>query len=87
MSEQKRAAVFTDDQVESLNAYQDARVFHPFTCCGLPMRATTDGFTCSDCLRVQDWAHGFMADWSWKRADTQARIRRAIPAQEAPDGK
>lgn len=74
-------APFTDDQVNSLNAYQVAGVMHPFTCgnrsershvwrdgdgdLGLLM-ATPAGWTCPQCDYTQDWAHGFMADWSWR---------------------
>jgi hypothetical protein len=57
---------FTEDQVESLNAYQIAGKFHPFTCgCGSNLIATEKGWICNDCDNTQDWAHEFMADWSW----------------------
>ena len=64
--------IFTEDQVESINAYQRCGVWHPFTCgnhCGATLIATTEGFICptEGCGYTQDWAHGFMADWSWKQ--------------------
>lgn len=65
-------APFTPDQVESLNAYQVAGVFHEFTCGGdhdesAMLLATTDGWVCSTlCGYTQSWAHEWMADWSWK---------------------
>ena len=71
--------IFTPDEVKSLNEYQQARVMHPFTCAsgnrcdekhldgeGI-LVATEDGWICSYCDYKQDWAHGFMKDWSWKR--------------------
>jgi hypothetical protein len=64
-------APWSDDEVESLNAYQAAGVMHPFTCgndsAHLPLRATADGWSCSCCEYEQTWAHGFMTDWRWRR--------------------
>lgn len=66
-------APFTAEQVDALNAYQNAGRMHPFTC---PNRgdglhrvtadlgalvATVDGWVCPDCDYTQGWAHGFMA--------------------------
>ena len=64
-------APFTDDQVESLNAYQKAGVMHPFTHGDGPDKvdliATRDGWIAAPGgPGVQTWAHAFMADWSWK---------------------
>jgi hypothetical protein len=60
---------FTNDQVASLNAYQAAGSAHPFTCgtdgCREVLRAERDGWCCPRCGYSQDWAHVFMADWSW----------------------
>lgn len=73
----KVEAPFTPDQVASLNAYQVAGIMHPFTCGGGQARghngirliAAEDGWHCASdtCDYRQDWAHAFMADWSWKR--------------------
>lgn len=65
--------VFTDDQVKSLNEYQAAGIMHPFTCgngCrNSVLQATNEGWICpGGCGYTQDWAHGFMANWEWKRA-------------------
>ena len=54
--------IFTDDQIKSINAYQAARVYHPFTCgtngCKVRvLRATPHGFVCDGCGYTQDWAH------------------------------
>ena len=69
VSEQVRSP-FTDDQVASLNAYQAARVFHPFTCgtdkCRGILRADRDGWHCPNCDYRQGWAWSWMADWSWR---------------------
>lgn len=69
MIEQVRAP-FTDDQVESLNNFQAARLMHPFTCgvCREPLFATVAGWVCPtfQCPYTQAWAHGFMANWTWK---------------------
>jgi hypothetical protein len=69
--------VFTPEEVASLNAYQNERVFHPFTCAsgnrtdsnhldgeGV-LLATEDGWTCPFCPYTQNWAHNWMKDWSW----------------------
>jgi hypothetical protein len=65
-------APFTDDQVASLNAYQGAGAFHPFTCgtesCRGALLATRDGWRCPRCDYRQPWAWEWMADWSWRRA-------------------
>lgn len=65
------AAPWTDDQVANLNRYQQAGVFHPYTCGrrdehrdnpGL-LVAERDGWHCpaDDCNYRQTWAHPFMA--------------------------
>jgi hypothetical protein len=71
-------APWTTEQVASLNAYQAAGVFHPFTC-GIsacraedhlkrqPLIAFTDGWHCLRCEYTQDWAHVWMADGSWRQ--------------------
>ena len=70
--------VFTPEEVESLNAYQQARMYHPFTCGGDRtddkhldgeglLVATEEGWVCSYCEYRQDWAHGFMKDGSWNQ--------------------
>jgi hypothetical protein len=56
--------------VDSLNAYQNCGMWHPFTCsngCGLSLLAKCDGWECpGGCGYGQGWAHQFMMDWSWK---------------------
>jgi hypothetical protein len=69
-------APFTADQVASLNGYQRSGLFHEFTCPlphpGRALEATPDGWRCpgrdggGPCDYTQDWAHGWMADWSWQ---------------------
>lgn len=65
-------------QVESLNAYQAAAGFHPFTCGNQDCRARArpkqatliacpDGWYCPRCRYAQDWAHMWMADGSWRQ--------------------
>lgn len=69
-------AVFTADQVKSLNAFQSAEVMHPFTCfgtfrderCGEMLIATEAGWVCRRCDYTQDWAHDFMTDWQWAKS-------------------
>jgi hypothetical protein len=72
-------APWTDDQVSSLNAFQDAGVFHPFTCGGCSNRdglvAQNDGWHCPDCDYSQTWAHYWTADWSW----VSLMVGRACP--------
>jgi predicted RNA-binding Zn-ribbon protein involved in translation (DUF1610 family) len=62
-------APFNEAQVDSLNAYQQSGVGHPYTCtCGnhISMTATKDGLVCPVCGRVQIRVHAFTADGSWK---------------------
>ena len=72
--------IFTEEQVKSLNEYQKNGFMHPFTCGGRRtdekhldgeglLVATVDGWICPYCDYTQDWAHGFMMDWSWKNQD------------------
>jgi hypothetical protein len=71
-------APWNDDQIDSLNSFQRAGVMHEFTCGNsrgmnptlehsqrFPLVATKDGWICPYCDYTQDWAHDFMADWSW----------------------
>lgn len=67
-------APWTDSQVRSLNAYQQAGYVHPFTY-DLPdgtkvdLVATPAGWVARPGGPVvQDWAHSFMCDWSWSRS-------------------
>lgn len=67
------SAPWTEDQVKSLNAYQRCGYCHPFTYGDGPLQvdliATTDGWVAdAGGPVVQDWAHPFMADWSWRNA-------------------
>jgi hypothetical protein len=70
--------IFTDEQIKSLNEYQHAGKFHPFTCGGNRtdehhldgegiLVATTEGWKCPYCSYTQDWAHPFMMNNSWKK--------------------
>lgn len=81
MSEQV-VAPWSRNQVASLNAYQAMGRMHPFTCARRgngahrhlwgdvgTLIADSDGWLCLDCDYIQDWAHAFMADWSWNRPD------------------
>ena len=61
---------FSEEQVESLNAYQNSGVFHPFTHCNgtAILEARKDGWFCPSCQKMtnQNWAWRWMADNSWK---------------------
>lgn len=60
--------LWSDDQVARLNAFQKARVMHPFTCPAAhdgerDLVATPDGWRCPSCDYTQNWAHSFMLGW------------------------
>lgn len=59
-------APWTEKQVDALNVFQAAGVFHPFTCprtpYGVVLFATQDGWHCPSCDYTQNWAHAYMAD-------------------------
>jgi hypothetical protein len=61
-------AKWTEDQVRSLNAYQQSAALHPFTCNnGHALVAGADGWTCHVCAHYkQDWCHDFMTNWGWR---------------------
>jgi hypothetical protein len=62
-------APFTEEQVESINAFQGDGSWHPFTCpkCGIRLKASTVTIQCYGCGKyMQTWVHRFMADWSWR---------------------
>lgn len=62
-------APWNPEEVRHLNDFQHS-MFHPFTCakgCGI-LEATPDGWICRACGYVQDWAHRFMIDGSWRQA-------------------
>ena len=73
-------APFNEEQIKSINEFQQSGAFHPFTC-GSGRRtdadhtdgegllvATADGMICPFCDYRQDWVHDFMADGSWKKS-------------------
>lgn len=63
-------APFSESEVASINGFQQCGAFHPFTCgtasCPGVLIAAADGWKCPLCDYHQDWAHGFMADSSWR---------------------
>lgn len=64
-------APWTDEQVASLNAYQNAGYVHPFTNGDgedkVDLIATREGWVRKAGGRVvQHWAHTFMTDGSWR---------------------
>jgi hypothetical protein len=69
-------APFTEEQVKSLNGYQQFGQMHPFTCGNdschhVSLVATKDGWDCPQCHKhKQTWCHNFMADGSWKEWPT-----------------
>jgi hypothetical protein len=85
-------APFTAEQVESLNGYQHSIAGHPFTC---PRQhreggahvlvASEDGWECRGFLRTipcdfrQFWAHGFMADGSWRQMSAAIEDAPGLP--------
>lgn len=89
---EKAKVVFTPEQVKSINEFQQAGVMHPFTCGDDDCRARhvdselvadTSGLKCPHCGYTQDWAHGFMADGSWKE---QADMALGLaPKGDQPD--
>jgi hypothetical protein len=73
MAEGHSYAPWSDDQVASLNAYQEAGVMHPFTGERKPdgsetiLIATQAGWVEElGGSVVQKWAHAWMANWAWK---------------------
>lgn len=58
---------FSEDQIKSINEFQNSEVMHPFTCCDhQSMVAEKDGMRCLKCNRLQEWVHEWMANWEWK---------------------
>lgn len=93
-------ALWTPDQVASLNAYQECGFLHPFThhCPEhgkVDLLAMEDGWNCPLCAvrsdkvsgPVQTWCHGFMADWSWRGMDPFAGIEPYADSSESPDSE
>lgn len=87
-------APWTEDQIASLNGYQSSGVMHPFTGVDqhgnkVDLIATEAGWI-ADSSRdvVQEWAHKFMADWSWvpswlsMRGEFEKRAERLRKAYE-----
>jgi hypothetical protein len=70
-------APFTEDQVASLQGFQNCGYMHQCTCeCGADMIPTKEGWVCGSCAYTQDWCHAFMADWRWKKlGDAIAQMR------------
>lgn len=85
---------WTEKQVKSLNDFQDARIYHPFTCsggqggngCHQNLVATTDGWRCPKCGYEQNWADGFMANDGWREMfDYRNRLRKTTPEEPSRD--
>lgn len=88
--------VFTPEEVESLNDYQKAGIFHPFTCGGNRtdknhldgeglLVATEAGWYCPYCDFKQNWAYDFMKNRSWEKHSHWPKMTSAlIPDQVDP---
>jgi hypothetical protein len=78
----RSTAPWTDDEVDSLNAYQQSGAGHEFTCgddaCRggkagrpgsrqAPLIAGPGGWLCRFCPYRQDGAHPWMANWEWEQ--------------------
>jgi hypothetical protein len=71
-------APWTDDQVRSLNDYQEASYFHPFTYGEgeekVDLIATREGWIAKrGGPVVQTWAHEFTCNWQWQTAGIPGR--------------
>ena len=84
----KKRAPWTEDEVASLNAYQESPHHHPFTSmAGGTLFATKEGWVEQERSGkgkvVQDWAHEWMADWTWrdgrKRSEGKGEERSENP--------
>jgi hypothetical protein len=61
---------WTEEQVASLNRWQENSLYHVFICPGdyrecenhRELKATTDGWVCQCGKYTQDWAHDFMLE-------------------------
>lgn len=75
----KTSSPWTEDQVASLNGYQQCDLYHPFTGQNRQpnsdetiLIATPEGWVEFDGGPVvQTWAHEFMLDWSWKKREDE----------------
>ena len=65
---EKSFAPFTDNEVESLNQFQNCGFMHPFTSENSEILiATKDGWVEKEGGPVvQNWAHKWMTNWVWK---------------------
>jgi hypothetical protein len=77
---QRVDAPWTDDQVASLNAYQQAGYRHPFTGSeGLDGHRVTLIATSRGWVErvggpvVQTWAHEEMTNWKWRMPEFEAK--------------
>jgi len=75
---EKTSAPWDDEQIRSLNTYQQSGVWHPFTCGTghhedgeVLLVASPSGWMCErdDCDYEQYWAWAWMADWSWRKIE------------------
>jgi len=68
--DQRRIAPFTPTEVTNLNEFQNSGIWHAFRCgneqCRCELVATEAGWVCPQCPYTQDWAHGWMADGTWR---------------------
>lgn len=87
------APPWSPDQVASLNAFQTSGLLHPFTCPrwhpdAVALVATEYGWTCpvKPCQYAQNWAHGYMADWTWKTVHGDVLAALAEWENERPPG-
>ncbi len=82
-------ALFTSEQIDSLNAFQKDSQTQSFTCenetCfGPVLKATTYGLVCPNCGRVQTKVQDWMMDWSWKEHKnlTQKRVTLCLQMKQ-----
>jgi hypothetical protein len=85
-------APWSDEQVTSLNAYQNCNECHPFTGTRkpngdeTPLIATPAGWIEEENGPVvQDWAHSWMTNWEWRTMTKP--IKRSLNDRAVLDGK
>ncbi len=81
----KITAPWTEEQVETLQKYQENSCVHPYTCeCGELLVPTTDEWECEVCSYTQNW----FWEYSLEIADHECPLRKFLeinPHLEKPN--
>lgn len=78
-------APFEENQINSLKAFQERSIFHPYTCHESEhgtLSVSYKGMYCERCNYIQKWADEWTTDWSWEVGEKEVLEAIKLPNKD-----